>query len=166
MPYPESMSYPDQVNYVYSLMHRKPLEENNVTLVADYTGFGRPVFDMLQRKGINAIGLSIHGGDNASWSKDKRVVKVPKRDLVSILQVYAQDGRLRVARGLQFGPVLGQELQNFRVKINERNGHDSYSAREGKHDDLLLSVAISLWCSENQPARKVTCRLVDAGGSR
>ena len=42
--------------------------------------------------------------------------------------------------------VLVKELLNFRVKINISTAHDSYEAwREGDHDDLVLSVALSCW---------------------
>jgi hypothetical protein len=32
----------------------------------------------------------------------------------------------------------------MRVKISTA-GHDSYSAREGAHDDLVLAVAMAVW---------------------
>ena len=45
--------------------------------------------------------------------------------------------------------VLVKELLNFRVKINISTAHDSYEAwREGDHDDLVLSVALSCWAGE------------------
>ncbi len=152
------MSYPDQVNYVYSLMHRKPLAENAARLVCDYTGVGRPVVDSLRARGLDPIALSIHGGNAASWSQDRKSVRVPKRDLVNVLQVLAQGGLLKVSPKLRFGPTLVQELQNFRVKISDKSGHDSYNAREGTHDDLLLSVAIAAWTSENQPRPRAIAR--------
>lgn len=74
---------------------------------------------------------------------------MPKRDLVSTLQVLFQSGRLKVAGGLKLAPVLVEELLNFKVKINVKTAHDSYEAwREGIHDDLVLAVALACWYGE------------------
>jgi hypothetical protein len=41
---------------------------------------------------------------------------------------------------------------NFKVKIDPRSAHDSYSAwREEDHDDLVLSVALAAWWGELNP---------------
>ena len=162
---PLDMPYPDQVNYIYSIMNRRPLSTNRKTLVVDYTGCGRPVFDMLRTRGLQPIGLQIHGGNAMSWRKDARNARVPKRDLINSLQVAAQDDRLKISPKLKFGPVLTQELQNFKVKINVQNGHDSYNAREGLHDDLLLATCIACWVAENGQRSRVVPRFVDCGGN-
>ena len=70
---------------------------------------------------------------------------VPKRDLVTTLQVLLQSGRLKVASDLKLAKVLVDEMLNFKVKINVKTAHDSYEAwREGIHDDLVLAVALAL----------------------
>ena len=57
-----------------------------------------------------------------------------------------------MAGKLKLGPVLSQEMLNFRVKIDPMTAHDSYSAwREEDHDDLVLSVALAAWWGENGP---------------
>ncbi len=43
--------------------------------------------------------------------------------------------------------TLVRELADYRVKISA-SGHDSYDAREGQHDDLILAVALAAWTSE------------------
>jgi hypothetical protein len=78
--------------------------------------------------------------------------RVPKRDLVGVLQVLLQTERLKVSRKLALGPILQQEMLNFRVKIDSITAHDSYAAwREGQHDDLVLSVSLAAWWGENCP---------------
>ena len=37
------------------------------------------------------------------------------------------------------------ELQSFRVTLTA-NGHDTYAARSGEHDDLVLAVALHGRC--------------------
>ncbi len=54
-----------------------------------------------------------------------------------------------MASRLKLGPILQQEMLNFKVKIDPQRAHDSYSAwREADHDDLILSVALAAWYGE------------------
>ena len=48
---------------------------------------------------------------------------MPKRDLVSLMQVLLQTQRLKVAEGLPDAAVLVEELLNFRVKIDPLTAH-------------------------------------------
>lgn len=43
-----------------------------------------------------------------------------------------------------FAQFLRAELISFEAKIDERTAHDSYGAREGAHDDLVLALAVAL----------------------
>jgi hypothetical protein len=139
--------YPSIVARVTKMVH-SPMLEGNTELVIDQTGCGRPVFDMFEQAGLDAIGISIHGGDSVSHERDNW--RVPKRDLVGVLQVLLQTGRLKVASKLALGPVLQEEMLNFKVKIDPATAHDSYSAwREADHDDLVLSVAMAAWWGQH-----------------
>ena len=76
--------------------------------------------------------------------------RVPKRDLVSVVQVGLQNRTLKIAESLQLAETLSRELQNFTVKITDA-ANDIYGAwREGTHDDLVLAVALAVW-KANQP---------------
>jgi hypothetical protein len=141
--------YPDIVEKVSKMLNSDQLKDK-ATLVVDQTGCGRPVFDLFEKAGLNPIGISIHGGDavtheGSSW-------RVPKRDLVACLQVLLQNERLKVSKKLKLEQVLSREMLNFKVKIDPKTAHDSYSAwREGDHDDLVLAVAMAAWCGEYGP---------------
>ena len=78
--------------------------------------------------------------------------RVPKRELVGVTQVALQTGRLKIAAYLPETRLLSQELQNFQVEISQ-TGFDSYSARNGKNDDLVLSLAMALWLAQRPPER-------------
>lgn len=141
-------SYPNIVQKVEALM-RSPALKGNASLVVDQTGVGVPVVDLLRKAGLGPVAISIHGGDKASNEGD--TWRVPKRDLVGVLQVLLQSGRLKVSSQLKLGPVLQAEMLNFKVKIDPVTAHDSYSAwRESDHDDLILSVALAAWYAETQ----------------
>ena len=74
----------------------------------------------------------------------------PKQASIGILQVLLQCQRLKFAPSLAEAPVLIHELHNFRVRINPQRAHGSYEHREGKHDDLILAVAVTAWYGERE----------------
>ena len=138
--YPLGTSYPVIVDDISSKVNQL----RGSCLVIDHTGVGRPVFDLFNRAGLSPIGISITGGNEVH--SEGREYRVPKRDLIGVLQVALQSGRLKIARELPEAATLIDELLNFKVKINSQTAHDSYSAwREADHDDLLLSLAMSSW---------------------
>ena len=139
-----------RTRYVQAQLGETQPGEGQSYVVADATGVGGPVIEMLRAEGVRQLrSVTITGGD--APSRDGSEHRVPKRDLVSTLQVLLQARRLRFAKGLPGGPVLRAELQNFRAKISLSGaGHDRYEAwREGDHDDLVLSLAMACWFAEH-----------------
>ena len=144
--------YPSIVEYVTKLI-QTPQLKGKTHLIVDATGIGAPVVDMFKKAGLALIAITITGGDSVTGS-DYEGYHVPKRDLVGILQVLFQSGRLKVAEALPMAKVFIDELLNFKVKINIQTAHDSYEAwREGVHDDLVLSVALVAWYAAGKRAR-------------
>lgn len=144
-----NVPYPQIVDKVSSMMNSQVLG-GGADLVVDQTGVGAPVVDLFQQAGLRPVGVLIHGGDKAS--SEGGAWRVPKRDLVGTLQVLLQAGRLKISKKLPLASVLQAELLNFKVKIDPRTAHDSYSAwREQDHDDLVLSVALAAWWGEQNP---------------
>jgi hypothetical protein len=116
------------------------------SLVVDGTGVGVPVIEMFRQAGLSPLPIWITGGD--AVSRKGKIIRVPKRDLVSVLQVLFQSKRLKVSRALDLGPVLIDELMNFRVKITT-SANDTYGSwREGTHDDLVLALSMGCWTGE------------------
>jgi hypothetical protein len=119
-------------------------------LAIDATGVGAPVVDLFKREKINAILAPIQIVAGANVSNENGMTRVPKRDLVSVVQVGLQNKTLKIAAGLELSETLSRELQNFQVKITDA-ANDIYGAwREGTHDDLVLAVALAVW-KANQP---------------
>jgi hypothetical protein len=142
--------YPAVVERVQEIVSK--LE--NVVLIVDATGCGAPVVDLFKQADLNPIAVQIHGGDTATHEGNNW--RVPKRDLVGVLQILLQTGRLKIAGKLKLAPTLQAEMQNFKVKINPETAHDSYSAwRESGHDDLVLAVALAAWYGEREPPRRI-----------
>lgn len=147
--FPLGTPYPSLVESTRDLVRRPPLL-GNVQLVIDATGVGRPVLDIFRRgnMGHRVVGVSIHGGDAVSQDPSISGYRVPKRDLVSNLQLLFQQRRLRIPTNLRESDILIQELRSFRVQISDA-GHDSYGAwRSGEHDDMVLAVALAAWMAQ------------------
>lgn len=151
-------SYPSIVADVGKLLTRDPLRRHNLTLAIDGTGVGAAVVDMFVGANFPAdlCSITITGGDQVT--KDGLAFRVPKRDLVGVVQVCLQTSRLKIASALPEAATLTNELQNFQVKITDA-AHDTYGAwREGTHDDLVLAVALALWIG-SQPTMKAVFAL-------
>ena len=145
--------YPEIVDKVTKIMRSPDLIASGAVLVVDQTGVGAPVVDLFRKAGLRPVGVLIHGGDRAM--RDGDTWRVPKRDLVGTLQVLLQNNRLKISWKLQLAKILSGEMLNFRIKIDPKTAHDSYSAwREDDHDDLLLSVAIAGWMGERSRPRR------------
>jgi hypothetical protein len=113
-------------------------------LVLDYTGVGRPVYDLFMAKGMSPYGVSITSGN--AVTKDKMHYSVPKLTLISTVQALLHDGRLKIHKDLADVQTLVAELQVFRAEVTD-SGYWRFGARSGKHDDLVLALAIALWHS-------------------
>jgi hypothetical protein len=118
-------------------------------LLVDVTGVGRPVTDQLDALGVRHIRVNIHGG-NAVTRLDDGTLSIPKRDLIAALVVRFEARTIRIAAGLPHADTLEREASAFRTKLSA-SGHDTYNAREGEHDDLLLAVSLPVWWAGRRP---------------
>ena len=129
-------------------------------LIVDNTGVGLAVTDLLKKKGLRFKAITITGGDKTHGVVGGKY-RVPKRDLVSALEVPFHTGRLKIAEGLELWPALKEELLNFRRKIDLRTAHDSYEHwRETDHDDLVLATALACWWIARRSQKGMALRLV------
>jgi hypothetical protein len=104
------------------------------------------VLDLLRDRGLGPVPVWITAGERAEGVGDGW--RVPKRDLVAVVQVLLQTGRLKLAAGLPEVVTLAGELRAFSVKFTP-SGRDVYGVwREGEHDDLALALALACWWSE------------------
>jgi hypothetical protein len=136
---PLKTPYPAQVARVGYIMSHLPRDAH---LVLDYTGVGKGIFDMFVDAGTSPIGVTITSGFNTNWDGD--TVTVPKSTLVSKLVARLHGGELFVHESLKDWPVLRRELLNFRPEVT-RTGMETWNARSGEHDDLVLATALCAW---------------------
>jgi hypothetical protein len=161
--FPLKTPYPDIVREVVGRLKKEPFSafidmrgnerehKTPVFLTIDETGVGKPVFDLFKEDGflqkrVTLQGITITGGKNVSDSDSG--YNVPKRDLILSLQVELQKGNLRIARSMPEAENLVSELQNFEVKFTVK-ANDTYNAKSGLHDDLVLACSLALWSARN-----------------
>ena len=136
-------SFTEVVDRVQELVNTAPLYLAS-TLIVDATGLGHPVLDLLLSRGLSPVAVCITSGTVVSQSGNS--FSVPKRELIRALVRLLESCRLRLAADLPYRDELLGELQNFRVQINKKTGHDSYSARGSlRHDDIVLALALACW---------------------
>jgi hypothetical protein len=132
--------YTSVVAYVGQLLGRLP---RSTDLVIDYTGVSHAVADLFTYSGIVPVGVSITGGGRVIW-ESANTVSVPKITLISRLTALLHQGALKVHKDLPEGSGLAEELRNFKMSHTE-GGNLQFSARQGRHDDLILSASIAAW---------------------
>ena len=150
---PRGTEYPVIVDRLVELFNSPHMAAHNRVVVVDMTGVGRPVYDMLRRAGFrrSLSAITITAGEIVT-APGRWQYGVPKRDLVTNLQVLLQNGSLRIAKGIREADALVDELMNFTVKITA-SGHDVYGGRSGVHDDIVLSVAMGAWLARRRGVR-------------
>jgi hypothetical protein len=140
-------AYAAIVESVSALLGRAPLNGPKTKLLVDATGVGMPVVEMFRRAGMKPVAVIMTAGATATCVDAYRW-HVPKRELVSALQLPLQAGRLKVSGRLAEAATLQREMLSFRVRITAA-ANDTYAAwREGEHDDTVLAVALATWAGE------------------
>lgn len=141
---PLGLAYPVQVAEVQRLLARPPLDRG-CGLVIDETGVGRAVGDIFDAAGLRPLKVTITAGDEQSGGcGDHGRARVPKGRLISAVDASLHIGALKFAADLTEAGAMADELKDFRRKVSAA-GRYSYDARVGKHDDLVLAVALGLW---------------------
>jgi hypothetical protein len=137
---PLGTTYPDIVSYVTEFVCR-PRFRGKYELVIDFTGVGRPVFDMFRVQGLSPIGVCFTAG--TAITNHGFTYSVPKGHLISGLQSILY-GQLKIRDSLPDVPELIKEIEAFQVDFTD-TGHMRFNARSGAHDDLIMAIAIAVW---------------------
>jgi hypothetical protein len=150
-------------------------ELGQVTLSVDATGVGRAVADMLdvelKRRGpssksvprVDFRRVSVTGSNTTLKRPDRSngFWSVPKRDLVFPAVAAFQQGKIRIAKGIEDRDQLVHELKNYRRTTNIATGNMAFEPwRESDHDDLLFALALALWGWQTQKRGTTRARII------
>lgn len=151
---PLNTSYPDVVEHIRQLLDRPPLRDR-CDLVIDESGVGRAVGDMFEAAGLRPIRVTITSGIDAVRQPERpRCWSVGKPYLISGVDARLHSGELRFAAEIGEASALAEELKDFRRHVTDA-GRATYQARTGRHDDLVLAVAIALWWADERPKHRI-----------
>jgi hypothetical protein len=125
--------------------------------VVDITRTGRPVYATIKgaidealegssaRSHVKPCPITVTGmAGGVSHSPDMGYL-VPRRDLVSAALLLFEQDQLKIAEGLSLAGTLTEEFTNFKPKPDPKDDLEGW--RLAKNDDLVLSVAMSVWAA-------------------
>ena len=87
---------------------------------------------------VTGIAGGVSHSPDAGWL-------VPRRDLVSAALLLFESDQLKIAEGLSLAGTLTEEFTNFKPKPDPKDDLEGW--RLAKNDDLVLSVAMSVWAA-------------------
>jgi hypothetical protein len=120
-------------------------------LVVDQTAVGRAVASLFRQNNAASTRQVLISAGHAVTSAGDGCTHVPKKELVSVLQVLLQTQRLKIAAGLPLAEALSRDMAAFRASVQVAGVNEDVSWREREHDDLVLAVALAAWEGERNP---------------
>jgi hypothetical protein len=111
---------------------------------------GAPVVDLLREAnlGCELAAVTIGSGERESFTGG--MWSVPKRDLISGVQVMLEQGEMKIARELRDASALMRELMDVKMTMSGggyvRLGADG----SGEHDDLVIALSLACWMSKRK----------------
>lgn len=143
--------YGDITRHVASMLAAPQLQRDpskNQTpceLVLDFGGIGRGVAEDLIDAGLDPICVNLTGGLETNW-KRRHLYSVPKEEAIITLDARLHHDRfpLTFSKHLAEGEAFKQEIDDFQRNVSGA-GRMKYEARQGKHDDMVMALAIAVW---------------------
>ncbi|HOX32058.1 MAG TPA: hypothetical protein PLB91_06990 [Spirochaetales bacterium] len=157
------ITYPQMGDLVATWMGHNQIV-NNADLVYDGTGVGEAFGDILHERSIAGIPIIVGGGEQVrevytdfgsvfsgqngrlGSAQILKEVHVPKADLVAAGQLIAQQGRYRLASGLQWADDFQAQLSNFKgIKKDGARIKSAEAELEKVHDDFVSCYLLACW---------------------
>lgn len=159
---PLGTPYPDQIDWLVSKLSSPAVK--GCKCGVDYTGVGRPIFDLLKKAKPPArlFSMLTTAGTNITFDKDKREYHIPKREQVSLLQVLMESNLLLWSDSLALGEKLADQLKKYQMKQTEAKNH-IYGAMTG-NDDLVSATMSAVWLGEQTRSDPINSETVAVGG--
>ncbi len=142
-------NYPDTVAQISTLLGAPEIKDGErcgrTDVLLDLTGSGRAIVELFERAEIDPIEVRIVGAGRTEEKVPGGQWHIPKVEMVGVLRVIYEDGRLQMAKDLPLVPTLKGELRDFNMQQTRPNPNDPESWRERPDDDLVFAVALAAW---------------------
>lgn len=99
---------------------------NDAKIIIDSTGVGDPISDDIQREGLLV--------------EDYKLTNKSKKNIIDKLSIFIEQKRISIPNI----PEIINELQAFGYTMTDA-GNVKYSAPQGLHDDIVISLALAVW---------------------
>lgn len=99
---------------------------NDAKIIIDSTGVGDPISDDIQREGLLV--------------EDYKLTNKSKKNIIDKLSIYIEQKRITIPNITE----IINELQAFGYVMTDA-GNVKYSAPQGLHDDIVISLALAVW---------------------
>jgi hypothetical protein len=152
---PLGMNYVTQARAIGEILQREPLKSANADLVVDQSGVGAGVVDLMESNGLRPIRIQITAGTEVSRREGGNGWNVAKSALISTLEAAMHSGELHVAGSLTEAETLREELRDFQRHVTA-SGANTWSARAGAHDDIVLATSYTVWWAIERTRNTVT----------
>ncbi len=139
--------YQQVVADVKEIWNNPAVAQHRRELVVDKTGVGRPIVELFEDAGLEPWGITVTGGFEVTQVNKAAEFHVPRRVLISTVQVVLQGQRVRIADTLSEAAQLQQELLGLKLKVTPE-GEQFEAGAPGGRDDLVMAVADGLWFGE------------------
>jgi hypothetical protein len=157
---PLGTSYPkvakrvaDIVRGIHDLRPRNLAPSSGPTIIADATGLGTPVLDILKeelavrRLACRVTGATFTHGQKLTGAVGGDQITVGKGYLVSRLQSLLQTARIDLPRTAE-AIALKEELLAYDIKIDPDGDAKFGAFRTGTHDDLATALGLAVLADE------------------
>jgi len=145
----QSLPYPEIVDWTIKAFRTKAFREGSFgpILTLDTTGVGVAIKDMIRKGGLRPISITITSGNSHTHTGLEH--NVGKLRLVSkFLSVFDAGKFLIPSIKAPAFIELQKELRAFRADMSAK-GYARFEAEQGEHDDMVLSIAMSVWLCED-----------------
>ncbi|MGE0523500.1 MAG: hypothetical protein AB7O60_10765 [Variibacter sp.] len=146
---PLQMNYVAQSHAIREILAREPLASGKTKVIADSSGVGEGVLDLMQAQGLRMARIKITGGSETTQTGGDRF-NVAKSALISKLEAAMHSRELQVAASLKEADNFKAELMNFERKVTAA-GQNTWSARGSESDDIVLAVSYAIWWASSGP---------------
>ncbi len=141
---PLNEPYTLQAHRIKRILANPNLPNEGVPVWMDYTGVGRPVFDIFNQAGLQNLRPTVLTFNGQEGRGPHGAYTLPKVNLVSRLQALMHTRRLHVPQALPLRATFNRELQDFRMSYTAA-GNATFNALEGRHDDTLTAVGLAVY---------------------
>jgi hypothetical protein len=136
--------YTDVVRYLINLVNAPKIKELKPTVIIDYIGVGRGIYDMAVEQPELRTMKAVTATGGEAIKDDDPFFHVPKVELATTAQGLFSRQLLQIAKDLANAEELTREIKSYIIKRTPA-GNLQFEAQQGSHDDLTSALEMACW---------------------